>query len=228
MAGSFLSYAYDKPKPTEVLATSTEGVAMLKIMQVSLTEMPVSKSTDAKSGSYAAKLVTLDTSSKTSSLIPALTAGSLYTGTFELNLTEGAATKFGVPYDKEPLYLKGWYKYIPGEKFINGEGATKPEEVKVVEGAIDECSIMAVLYETTLDEKGNNIPLTGHDINTSDRRVAVAQSFKIPFQNLEGKKYEAGKDYQIAIVCSSSKKGDLFVGAGGSTLFIDDLEVIGK
>lgn len=174
-----LSYAYDKPKPTEVLATSTEGVAMLKIMQVSLTEMPVSKSTDAKSGSYAAKLVTLDTSSKTSSLIPALTAGSLYTGTFELNLTEGvdrlAATKFGVPYDKEPLYLKGWYKYIPGEKFINGEGATKPEEVKVVEGAIDECSIMAVLYETTLDEKGNNIPLTGHDINTSDRRVAVAQ-----------------------------------------------------
>lgn len=124
-------------------------------------------------------------------------------------------------------------------KFINGEGATKPEEVKVVEGAIDECSIMAVLYETTLDEKGNNIPLTGHDINTSDRRVAVAQladgsakadweSFKIPFQNLEGKKYEAGKDYQIAIVCSSSKKGDLFVGAGGSTLFIDDLEVIGK
>lgn len=243
VAGSFLSYAYDKPKPTEVLATSTEGVAMLKIMQVSLTEMPVSKSTDAKSGSYAAKLVTLDTSSKTSSLIPALTAGSLYTGTFELNLTEGvdrlAATKFGVPYDKEPLYLKGWYKYIPGEKFINGEGATKPEEVKVVEGAIDECSIMAVLYETTLDEKGNNIPLTGHDINTSDRRVAVAQladgsakadweSFKIPFQNLEGKKYEAGKDYQIAIVCSSSKKGDLFVGAGGSTLFIDDLEVIGK
>lgn len=83
------------------------------------------------------------------------------------------------------------------------------------------------------------LPLTGHDINTSDRRVAVAQladgsakadweSFKIPFQNLEGKKYEAGKDYQIAIVCSSSKKGDLFVGAGGSTLFIDDLEVIGK
>lgn len=36
------------------------------------------------------------------------------------------------------------------------------------------------------------------------------------------------KIYQIAIVCSSSKKGDLFVGAGGSTLFIDDLEVIGK
>ena len=120
--------------------------------------------------------------------------------------------------------MKGWYKYIPGEKFINGEGATKPEEVKVVEGAIDECSIMAVLYETTLDEKGNNIPLTGHDINTSDRRVAVAQLA----DGSAKADWESFKDYQIAIVCSSSKKGDVFVGAGGSTLFIDDLEVIGK
>ena len=93
---------------------------MLKIMQVSLTEMPVSKSTDAKSGSYAAKLVTLDTSSKTSSLIPALTAGSLYTGTFELNLTEGvdrlAATKFGVPYDKRTIIFERMVQIYSGRK----------------------------------------------------------------------------------------------------------------
>ena len=34
--------------------------------------------------------------------------------------------------------------------------------------------------------------------------------------------------YKLAIVCSSSKDGDSFMGAGGSTLILDELEVIGE
>ena len=45
---------------------------------------------------------------------------------------------------------------------------------------------------------------------------------------MNGKTYEAGKEYKLAIVCSSSKEGDSFKGAGGSTLWIDELEIIGE
>ena len=244
VAAGFINYAYDKPKPTDVLATSSEGAAMMKLMVAGLTEMPVAKVTDAFSGNYGAKLITLDTSEHTSTLVPALTSGSLFTGSFDLDLSSEdidrlAATKFGVAYDKKPLLFKGWYKYTAGEKYINGEGVTKPEDVVIEEGKVDECSIMAVLYETENDEKGNNISLTGHDINNSPRRVAVAAlsdgtnksewtPFNLEFKYLEGKAYEAGKEYQLAIVCSSSKEGDRFKGAGGSTLLLDELEVIGE
>lgn len=36
------------------------------------------------------------------------------------------------------------------------------------------------------------------------------------------------KKYKMAIVCSSSKAGDSFKGAVNSTLFVDELEIIGE
>ena len=45
---------------------------------------------------------------------------------------------------------------------------------------------------------------------------------------MEGKSYDSEKQYKLAIVCSSSKDGDKFQGASGSTLIVDDLEVIGE
>ena len=49
--------------------------------------------------------------------------------------------------------------------------------------------------------------------------------FSIPFKLLEGKSYDATKKYYLAIVCSSSAEGDYFMGAPGSTLFIDSFTV---
>lgn len=94
------------------------------------------------------------------------------------------------------------------------------------------------IYEAK-DAEGNEVILTGHDINTSAYRVAAAvladgtakaayTYFDIPFTYVNGKTYEAGKEYKLAIVCSSSKEGDSFKGAGGSTLWIDELEIIGE
>ena len=86
------------------------------------------------------------------------------------------------------------------------------------------------------DEEGNDVTLTGHDINTSDYRVAyvtitsgtTAQDsfteFEEEFTYL--KEYDPAKEYKFAIVCASSKDGDLFKGAGGSTLIVDEFEVI--
>lgn len=241
VAGSGLSNAYDKPMPTNELATSAEGAGMLKLYGV--TDVPVYKSTDDKvAGEAAAKFVTMDTSEKANKLVPAITSGTAFTGSFDLSpIMSGifgggdvdrlSSTRFGIPYDKKPLRFTGYYKYTPGEKFIDG---TDYENIVTLD-QVDECSIQAVLYEAATDD----FVLTGHDINTSETRVAVAAlpdgsakaewtAFDLEFEWLDGKTYDPTKSYKLAIVCSSSKEGDLFKGAGGSTLMLDELEVIGE
>lgn len=232
--GNSIANEYSKPQPIAELATSAEGAAMLKFMGI--TDMPVFKSTDKKEGTYAIKLVTMDTSEKASALVPAITSGSLFTGKFEMDFNnlqnKLTFTKFGIPYARKPLAFKGWYKYTPGAKFIDGSNISN---IVTVPNKTDQCAIQAVLYKVTNDDE----ILTGVDINTSDKRVAVAQLgdgtakaeytyFNLPFQYLPGKTYEAGAKYKIAIVCSSSKEGDLFKGAGGSTLILDELEIVSE
>ena len=48
--------------------------------------------------------------------------------------------------------------------------------------------------------------------------------FNIEFEYLQ--EYDRTAKYKFAIICSSSKDGDLFKGAGGSTLIVDEFEVI--
>ncbi len=227
---------HDEPVE-EFLATSASAASLLWLF--GFTDFPLYKEEEDVVAGGAAKLYTMNTSSKTSSWVPAITSGSIFTGTFKLDLKDRLnSTKFGILYDQKPVHFRGWYKYTPGTTFIDGSTATKPEEVEERPELTDECSIMAVLYEAK-DADGNEVILTGHDINTSEYRVAVAalanggaQSeytyFDIPFTYLEGKTYEEGKEYKIAVICSSSKEGDLFKGAGGSTLWIDELEIIGE
>ena len=229
---------YDYPAPRAELASSLEGASFI----AGTYGVPVLKSTDDKvAGDAAIKLVTLDTSASATSLIPAVTSGSLFTGVFDLqsiiggiftgNVDRLGATEFGIPYDKKPLRFTGYYKYTPGEKFIDG---TDYKDI-VTRDQVDECSIQAVLYEAATDD----FVLTGHDINKSETRVAVAAlpdgsakaewtAFDLEFEWLDGKTYDPTKSYKLAIVCSSSKEGDLFKGAGGSTLMLDELEVIGE
>ena len=78
--------------------------------------------------------------------------------------------------------------------------------------------------------------MTGHDINSSDYRVATAKLedgtakaeytyFDIPFTFLTGKAYETSKSYKLAIVCTPSKWGDQFMGADLSSLYVKYLAV---
>lgn len=172
-------------------------------------------------------------------LIPYVTAGSLFTGSFKTDMANTLnSTKFGIPSVGEPATFSGYYKYTPGLVYYDDKN-------KVVVGKEDKCSIYAVLYEESLDSKGNNIPLTGDYeneeiyIGTSSRIVMKAvladgstkadwTSFSIPFELVGGKTYSADKKYYLAVVCSSSFEGDYFKGAPGSTLIIDDFLVVSK
>lgn len=234
------SYAeYWAPLPTDQLASSNGGVKMVN-GSANPVGYPVMVEDEGYQGK-AAKLVTLDArvNPLTATRAP-IASGSLFTGYFNFNFMTALSaplkmTEFGKPYDKVPLSFKGVYKYKGGDNYVD---ASDLKDIKEHLDIQDECAIQAILYEAT-DADGKDVILTGLDINTSDYRIAFARladgsdkaewtTFNIPFEYFEGKTYDKEKSYKLAIICSSSKEGDKFKGAIGSTLIVDELEVLGE
>lgn len=122
---------------------------------------------------YAAKMTTFEHSNP-NALIPKITSGSLYTGSFDMTpallpLLGGEndrlkCTSFGVEASRlisgKPLFFRGVYKYKSGDKYLD---ASENIQGDVIEGKKDECAIQAVLYEAK-DADGKEVVLNGHDI----------------------------------------------------------------
>lgn len=191
-------------------------------------EFPTSPAPNGVKGNCV-KLTTKSTGYFGAQLGMYIAAGNLFTGSFKIVIPEVVkATKFGVPFTHIPTSLKGYYKFKAGEEFT--------KDGKPVPGQKDIFDIYGVFYET--DENVNT--LDGTNVFTSPNIISIARianaketdvwtEFNIPFVNQPGKtvnlqKLEDGK-YNLAIVFSSSIKGDLFEGAVGSTLYIDEVEL---
>lgn len=162
-------------------------------------------------------------------MAPNITAGSLFIGEFKLDPSKPLkSTKFGVVHALKPLKFSGWYKYTPGEVFYD-------KDYNPVSGVVDECDIYAVLYEAK-DADGKDITLDGESIKSSDAPIVMRANiesgaatdwkyFDLAFKEVDGKTYDASKQYKLAFVCTSSKKGDIYEGAPNSTLMLDDLKI---
>lgn len=228
-----------KPTP-EGLTNSNMAATFLPLYGITI-PYPVIKAED-----NAAEITTSRTVSPTTpnTLIPGITAGTLYLGTFNLNMSNTLkSTRFGAPYQKEPVKFKVSYKYAPGSVFSetvvrdslkNGK-TVKYHTTEVMPNEKDECSINAYLYEVaSYDEY-----LDGTNVNTSTKVVLRATvtdvnpssdylTKELDFVEVNGNKYDPAKKYKLAIVCSSSKRGDEFKGAEGSKLWVKYLEVVPK
>lgn len=177
-----------------------------------------------------------DKKNQPSTLCPAITAGTLFNGVFELNIFKPLkSTQFGTPCRFEPTMFKFTYKYTPGSEFYKQVVVNKDNIAELVPGKIDECSIAAYLYEVasyteTLD--GTNVTTSEKVIMSAILPSGVAttdyETLEIPFKETGRGAYNPKKLYKLAIVCSSSKEGDLYNGGPGSTLYIKYLEVVTK
>ncbi len=226
-------------------SSSNSGAVLLMSMKDPTTKEPYadrflvtqSSKEEAYAGNKAAKIETLDTKGRDIFIakIPKITTGTLFLGTFKVESLKNTllSTKFGIPYAKKPIAVKGYYKYTPGEKFYRSTVENCDVAVEE-ENTADECAINAILYEIESDEDAY---LTGVDAYTSDKLVAVAKledgtakdkytEFSIDLKYT--KTYDPTKKYRFAIICSSSKYGDTFSGAPGSLLYVDDIEVISE
>ncbi|RAJ79282.1 putative glycosyl hydrolase or carbohydrate binding protein [Chitinophaga dinghuensis] len=212
-----------EPDSTQIWSSGNPGVSLAGVPK-DPSAYPLRDTTEAYHGNYSAVLETRGGTTLSGIMGIRLFAGSLYLGVFDSKyaLTQPlAATQFGQPYLGRAARFTGYYKYRPGAVYQNKAG-------KPVDGAIDSCSIYAVLYRGTTRLDGTNI-------HTSDRVVAVAQlpdgsargnftRFDLPFV------YKPGAittgSMMLAIVISSSQNGDKYEGAIGSRLLVDSLKII--
>ena len=162
------------------------------------------------------------------SLVPAITAGTLFSGVFDLNIwTPLKSTKFGVLTKNKPLSVSGMVSYKAGEKYFVCEDINEPSVVKEDSKIVDSGIISAIVYEVAKDSD----TLDGTNVNTSNKIIAVEQfvvnntdSTRFTLTLNYSKEFDAKKKYKLAFIASASKAGDTYSGAPGSLMKISELQ----
>lgn len=180
------------------------------------------------------KLVTLSTGDFGGGMGKPMAAGNLFMGEFDLGISiinPLKSLKLGMPFESIPQAIKGYFKYEAGAIY---------KDVTVVNpDKKDRWDVYAVFFETDKRLKY----LDGTNQFTHPNIVSIARiaekdrietnqwrTFHMPFVTKEGKSIDPSKlangQYSLTIVFTSSIDGDTFKGAEGSTLLIDEVELI--
>lgn len=169
-------------------------------------------------------------------------AGSLFTGFFKLNISNPVSSaKFGIPYSARPEAFSVGYKYSPGPVVKDGK-------LNILNSANDSCDISVILTDRSSEpykqvaiaymRSGENVTEWKEvKINFKYGIIANPAVYERPkdIYILENNKerlvpvvWGTGneKPTHIAVIFSSSHRGDYFEGAPGSELYIDDLKII--
>lgn len=226
--------AADGTENDEVWASGNAGFIIAK-PNAAADDYPTTPDENGYEGNCV-KLTTRDTGKWGKNFGKPLAAGNLFFGEFDSQyaITKTLwTTKMGIPIVEEPLKVTGYYKYKAGDVF-------KDKNSNVVPGRVDEPSIYAVFYRNQ-NAAGESVVLHGDDVKTSDLIVSIAEVASLP-ETDEWKPFEmefvsklpvdkdilAQRGYNMAFVFSSSKAGDTFEGAVGSTLYVDKVEITFK
>jgi len=214
-----------------IWASGNEGF-MIASPNAAVTDYPTVPDENGFDGSCV-RLTTRSTGSWGRTFKKPIAAGNLFFGAFDSRyaLTNTLKTTLmGITYTREPVKVTGYYKYTPGPTFTD-------KDFKEVSTRTDEPSIHSALY-LNHDELGNEVMLHGDDVLTSPYIVRKAQVASLP-PTTEWRPFEmtyegttpidaallANGGYNLTLVFSSSKAGDTFEGAVGSTLYIDKVEI---
>lgn len=188
---------------------------------------PTTGDTNVKhGGNYSAKL-------ESQYAVVKFAAASLYYGRFNsLQGTSGAKIDFGQAFTSRPTAFHGYYQYAPVA--IDNVGSKQPSGT-VSKGDMDICSIYIALSKKkyTVD---NTDASTFINFANDDNIIAYGELPASDCVNTNGNwkeftinlKYKniTDKPSYLIIVCSSSKYGDYFTGGKGSTLYLDDFELL--
>lgn len=172
-------------------------------------------------------------------LLPKIYSGLFYLGTFQDKVTPPhAGIRLGMPFDEEPLSVKGGFRYTPGKIYYECVDPTRPADVVINEDLNDACLIEAFFYQVSSSSSESEV-LTLDNIRSSDRVVARGsfstdkvvdsfEEFEFNFRWNDGVSYDANQDYRLVILATASKDGQVYSGAPGSMLLIDNLRISTK
>ena len=165
-------------------------------------------------------------------------AGNIYTGKFaSINIGQmGAELDWGITFDSRPLALKGWYRYEPAAVNRTSSG------YEHLSGKNDMCHIQAFLTDWSgqfrikayqsgsvfVDFTADYILAHGElvdDRNTVQMEHPDKVNGYIPFV-IPIKYNSLTQPSYIVISAAASRYGDYFTGGEGSTLYLDELELV--
>ncbi len=158
-----------------------------------------------------------------------LAAGNIYTGKFIkaiVNLQNpGAQLDWGIPFTSRPLALKGHYKYEP--KTIDQAKAPYDN----MKGQMDIGQIQIMLTDWDAPFRVDTQEKTF--VNVNDSHILGYGTMDINATS-EYQEFTINVDYRnrtktpthIVIVAAASKYGDYFTGGAGSTLYLDEFELV--
>ncbi|OUN72983.1 DUF4493 domain-containing protein [Barnesiella sp. An55] len=156
-------------------------------------------------------------------------AGNLFAGQYLRTDGTDGVLSFGRPFTSRPTKLKGYIKYTPGTVDYSSTsdlptGATDIGNIYIAIGDWSEPIEIRTKDKKLFDKNDEKIIAYGEKELTSITQGADGGllEFEIP---LDYRSLDRIPSY-IVIVASASKYGDYFTGSTGSTMWIDDLELI--
>lgn len=187
------------------------------------------------SGTYSAKL---ESARPNMFGIGKFAAGNIFIGQYLKTDGTDGELGWGRPWTVKPKALKGYIKYKPVE-ISHVEGKNVPDEY--VKGDMDRGIIYIAMLNDELkeyngtktwpvivktksqelfDKNGSNVIAYGEKVFTETEGDGMIE-FEIPLNDVN-----PGTVAYIMITASASKGGDYFAGGVGSTMWLDDLELV--
>ena len=205
------------------------GTANLELLGIGVMgTMPVERA----DGTLAAEMTTSEQNTILKGYIVA--AGTLYTGLFNLNINyitqPRKMTKFGIPYTARPASVSMEAKYVPGSQLKEATADDKGKYSIHDIAGVDKAHIWVELLQWSgngaIDYDGSegaeNITVLGRaELVIDGANNPYEEWSKITLPMVYNPQYADITPTHIAVVMSSSKDGDKFIGAIGSKLTVD-------
>ena len=159
-----------------------------------------------------------------------LGAGNIFTGDFALDGTNGIL-HFGQPFTAFPTALRLYYKYTSTTINRIGDDVGTLENLR---GLPDSCHIYIALSDKSEPYEIRTRPSERKMFNKNDANIIAFGEF-ISAQTISSyQQITIPLEYRatnrtpryIVIVCTASKYGDYFIGGMGSTLWLDEMELV--
>lgn len=200
-------------------ATGNAGAASIAAANVA----PITSGSDT-----IAELATINTGKLAQAIGQGIAAGSLFTGKFKLNISNPiASAKFGISFVGRPKSFSVKYKYAPGPTLMNGRGAalTGKDSLDVYLLLEDRSTTpwkrVATAWFRSDEAQSDFRELK---VNLTYGQIPTPKYYEIPTgATTWGTGLE--KPTHITVVFSSSARGNLFEGAPGSKLWVNDFQL---
>lgn len=159
-----------------------------------------------------------------------MAAGNLFAGTFERVGLDGELS-FGRPFTSFPTGLRFYYKYTTAPMKTVGSLTVLTPEIEKIVGQPDSCHVYIALADKPYEVRTN--PQDRQLFDKTDAGIIAygeyisaknVSSYEPHTIDLEYRDYRTPK--YLIIVCSSSKYGDYYLAGEGSTLWLDEMELI--